>query len=107
MESSRVAILSFGSLLDISEKVAKEIDATLVDMRFVKPLDESLLTKLSHSHSLFVTVEENVIAGGAGSAVNEFVNTNSLSVKLLNFSDSISKILFFLYLKKFLYNVFI
>ena len=85
MESSRVAILSFGSLLDISEKVAKEIDATLVDMRFVKPLDESLLMELSHSHSLFVTVEENVIAGGAGSAVNEFVNTNSLSVKLLNF----------------------
>ena len=86
MESSRVAILSFGSLLDISEKVAKEIDATLVDMRFVKPLDESLLMKLSHSHGLFVTVEENVIAGGAGSAVNEFVNTNSLSVKLLNLS---------------------
>ena len=84
-ESSRVAILSFGSLLDISKKVANEIDATLVDMRFVKPLDESLLIELSHSHDLFVTVEENVIAGGAGSAVNEFVNANSLSVILLNF----------------------
>ena len=77
--------MSFWSRLDISEKVAKEIDATLVDMRFVKPLDESLLMELSHSHSLFVTVEENVIAGGAGSAVNEFVNANSLAVKLLNF----------------------
>ena len=84
-ESSKVAILSFGSLLDISEEVAKEIDATLVDMRFVKPLDESLLRELSTSHDLFVTVEENVIAGGAGSAVNEFVNANSLPIKLLNF----------------------
>ena len=84
-ESATVAILSFGSLLDISEEVAKEIDATLVDMRFVKPLDESLLRELSASHDLFVTVEENVIAGGAGSAVNEFVNANSLPIKLLNF----------------------
>ena len=84
-ESATVAILSFGSLLDISEEVAKEIDATLVDMRFVKPLDESLLRELSTSHDLFVTVEENVIAGGAGSAVNEFVNANSLPIKLLNF----------------------
>ncbi len=84
-ESSTVAILSFGSLLDISEEVAKEIDATLVDMRFVKPLDENLLKELSASHDLFVTVEENVIAGGAGSAVNEFVNANSLQIKLLNF----------------------
>ena len=84
-ESSKVAILSFGSLLDISEEVAKKIDATLVDMRFVKPLDEGLLRELSTSHDLFVTVEENVIAGGAGSAVNEFVNANSLPIKLLNF----------------------
>ena len=84
-ESSTVAILSFGSLLDISEEVAKEIDATLVDMRFVKPLDENLIKELSASHDLFVTVEENVIAGGAGSAVNEFVNANSLPIKLLNF----------------------
>ncbi len=84
-KSSKVAILSFGSLLDISKKVANQIDATLVDMRFVKPLDERLLEELSISHDLFVTVEENVIAGGAGSAVNEFVNANSLSVKLLNF----------------------
>ena len=84
-KSSKVAILSFGSLLDISKKVADEMDATLVDMRFAKPLDERLLEELSISHDLFVTVEENVIAGGAGSAVNEFVNANSLSVKLLNF----------------------
>ena len=84
-ESSKVAILSFGSLLDISEEVAKEIDATLIDMRFVKPLDEGLLRELSTSHDLFVTVEENVIAGGAGSAVNEFINANSLPIKLLNF----------------------
>ena len=65
--------------------MAKEIDATLVDVRFVKPLDEGLLIELSSSHDLFVTVEENVIAGGAGSAINEFINANSLPIKLFRF----------------------
>ena len=87
-ESSDIAILAFGSLFDIAEDVASELNATLVDMRFIKPIDESLLEDLSESHKLFVTVEENVIAGGAGSAVNEFVNSNSLGVNILNFGIS-------------------
>ena len=87
-ESSDIAILSFGSLFDVAEDVASELNATLVDMRFIKPIDESLLEDLSESHKLFVTVEENVIAGGAGSAVNEFVNSNSLGVNILNFGIS-------------------
>lgn len=87
-ESSDVAILSFGSLLNISEEVSTEIDTTLVDMRFVKPIDEELLKELSKNHKLFVTVEENVIAGGAGSSVNEFVYANSLDISVLNFGIS-------------------
>ena len=87
-DSSGIAILSFGSLFNISEEVASELDTTLVDMRFVKPLDEELLKELSKTHKLFVTVEENVIAGGAGSGVNEFVNTNYLNIDLLNFGIS-------------------
>ena len=65
-DSSEIAILSFGSLFNISKEVASELDTTLIDMRFVKPLDEELLKELSKTHKLFVTVEENVIAGGAG-----------------------------------------
>jgi len=87
-ESSDIAILAFGSLFNIAEGVASELNATLIDMRFIKPIDELLLEDLSKTHKLFVTVEENVIAGGAGSAVNEFVNANSLSVNILNFGIS-------------------
>ena len=87
-DSSGIAILSFGSLFDISKEVAFELDTTLIDMRFVKPLDEELLKELSKTHKLFVTVEENVIAGGAGSGVNEFVNANCLSISVLNFGIS-------------------
>ena len=87
-ESSDVAVLSFGSLFNISEEVSTELDTTLVDMRFVKPIDEKLLKELSKNHRLFVTVEENVIAGGAGSSVNEFVSANSLDIRVLNFGIS-------------------
>ena len=87
-ESSDVAVLSFGSLFNISEEVSTELDTTLVDMRFVKPIDEELLKELSKNHKLFVTVEENVIAGGAGSSVNEFVSANSLDISVLNFGIS-------------------
>ena len=87
-ESSDVAVLSFGSLFNISEEVSTELDTTLVDMRFVKPIDEELLKELSKNHKLFVTIEENVIAGGAGSSVNEFVSANSLDVSVLNFGIS-------------------
>ena len=87
-DSSGIAILSFGSLFNISKEVASELDTTLIDMRFVKPLDEELLKELSKTHKLFVTVEENVIAGGAGSSVNEFVNANYLNVNMLNFGIS-------------------
>jgi 1-deoxy-D-xylulose-5-phosphate synthase len=79
-----VAILVFGTLLAKGKIVAEELDATLVDMRFVKPIDETLIKTLANSHSLLVTLEENAIKGGAGSAVNEYIEAENLSVSVLN-----------------------
>ena len=69
--SKKVAILAFGSMLKASLEAAEELDATVANMRFVKPLDEELVASLADSHDLLVTVEENVVMGGAGSAVLE------------------------------------
>ena len=83
-ENSKIAILSFGSVLDIASEVSEKLKTSLFDMRFVKPLDEKALIEISKKYDLLVTIEENVIAGGAGSAVNEFIHSNSLNVDLLN-----------------------
>lgn len=83
-EGKKLAILSFGTMLAAAHKAAEELDATLVDMRFVKPLDQQLISTLATTHSHFITVEDNAIAGGAGSAVNEYVLANQLGTKLLN-----------------------
>ena len=83
-KENNLAILSFGSLLNLADEIADEMDCSLIDMRFVKPLDEDLITKLARKHELLVTLEENMIAGGAGSAVNEFLNKSSTSTKILN-----------------------
>lgn len=83
-EKNKVAILCFGTLLHNAISVAEELDATLVDMRFVKPLDEALLTELAGSHQLLVTVEDNAIKGGAGSGVNEFIISQAHNCQLLN-----------------------
>ena len=79
-----LAILAFGTLLHAAAIVADQLGATLVDMRFVKPLDLALLQHLSTTHSKFVTLEDNAIAGGAGSGVNEAVAALQLPVQLLN-----------------------
>ena len=71
----RIAILNFGTCLQASMEAGEEFDATVVDMRFVKPLDTLLIDELASSHEVIVTVEDNVIAGGAGSAVNEYLVT--------------------------------
>lgn len=83
-KSNKIAILLFGSLLNEALQAAEELDATLVNMRFVKPLDESLLLEMSESHELLVTLEDNAIQGGAGSAVNELSNRNSLKTPVFN-----------------------
>ncbi len=69
----RVAILMFGSLLRACTTVADRLDATLANMRFVKPLDTDLIDELAASHDLLVTVEDNAVAGGAGSGVAEYL----------------------------------
>ena len=83
-EGQKVAILNFGALLHECEPVAEALDATLVNMRFVKPLDTALLENIVASHQLVVTVEDNAVTGGAGSAVNETLAANGHTVELLN-----------------------
>ncbi len=72
-EGSEIAILSFGSLLGAAATAAESLNATLVDMRFIKPLDHTCIDRIAQQHSLVVTLEENVVAGGAGSAVAEYL----------------------------------
>ncbi|HIF73903.1 MAG TPA: 1-deoxy-D-xylulose-5-phosphate synthase [Porticoccaceae bacterium] len=79
-----VAILAFGSMLAPALEAAEPINATVADMRFVKPLDEQLIGDLATSHQLIVTIEENTLAGGAGSAVNEFLLQSNYLIPVLN-----------------------
>ena len=81
---ARVALLAFGSLLGAALSAGETLNATVVNMRFVKPLDEALLIRLARSHELFVTIEENAVAGGAGSGVGELVGQLQLPVRVLN-----------------------
>ncbi len=79
----KVAILAFGGVLSAALEAGTSLNATVVNMRFVKPLDEALLEELSSSHELFVTVEENVILGGAGSAVLEVLQHLRINILVL------------------------
>ncbi len=82
-QGRQVAVLVFGTLLAQAAQAAQALDATLVDMRFVKPLDEALLSQLATTHTLFVTVEEAAIMGGAGSAVVEYFNREAIERPVL------------------------
>jgi 1-deoxy-D-xylulose-5-phosphate synthase len=79
----RVAILAFGNLLKQALEAGEELDATVADMRFVKPLDADLAAELAGTHELVVTVEENAVMGGAGSAVAEALAARSIGTRLL------------------------
>ncbi len=81
--SHKVAILAFGGMLKPVLEAAEEIDATVANMRFVKPLDDALVADLARRHDLLVTVEENVVMGGAGSAVLESLQQQELKVPVL------------------------
>ena len=83
-EGKRVAILAFGAMLAPALKAAEESNATVANMRFVKPLDVDLVSRLTASHELLVTVEENVVMGGAGSAVAEALAAAGFAVPLLH-----------------------
>jgi len=80
----KIAILAFGSMLQPALEAAEELNATVIDMRFVKPLDEAIITELASSHELLVTIEENARLGGAGSAVNEYIAQQNLSIPVRN-----------------------
>lgn len=83
-EGKGVVILSFGTLLPAAMQAAQALDASVVNMRFVKPLDEKLISDMAIKHDLIVTLEENVLAGGAGSAVNEYLAAAGHVVSSLN-----------------------
>ena len=83
-QGARVAILAFGVQLAEALQVGETLGATVVDMRFVKPLDEALVRELAGSHQLLVTVEENSIMGGAGSAVSEFLARENILLPVLH-----------------------
>jgi Deoxyxylulose-5-phosphate synthase len=77
--------LNFGALLNEANEISKELKATLVDMRFVKPLDEELLRKLLKKAKIFISIEDGSIMGGAGSAVQEFASKENLNVRSILF----------------------
>jgi len=83
-QGSKVAILSFGTLLESAKVAADELNATVIDMRFIKPLDTETINELLSSHDVIVTLEDNAIAGGAGSAVNEYLAAIKADVTILN-----------------------
>lgn len=83
-EGQKVALLAFGSLTTAALTAAKTLDATVADMRFVKPLDTALIAELATSHDLLVTIEENAIMGGAGSAVGEHLAATNCRTPILN-----------------------
>ena len=83
-QGKSVAILAFGSMVQPALAAAEELNATVIDMRFVKPLDEELTGDMATSHQLLVTVEENTVMGGAGSAVNEFLLQANYRIPVLN-----------------------
>lgn len=79
-----LALLSFGAMLEPATQLAAEYDATLVNMRFVKPLDEAMILELAEQHDAFVTLEDNAVAGGAGSAVAECLAAHGITLPILH-----------------------
>jgi 1-deoxy-D-xylulose-5-phosphate synthase len=79
---SGLALLVFGVLLEPAQRIAERLDATLVNMRFIKPLDEELVIRIAEQHRALITIEENAVAGGAGSAVGEALAAAGLAVPL-------------------------
>jgi 1-deoxy-D-xylulose-5-phosphate synthase len=79
-----LAILAFGALVDSAQKIAERLDATVVNMRFVKPLDEKLVLSIAARHRAIITIEENAIIGGAGAGVGELLAAAGLQLPMLH-----------------------
>ncbi|MFT5225257.1 MAG: 1-deoxy-D-xylulose-5-phosphate synthase [Polaribacter sp.] len=82
-KGSNTALLVFGTLLNVALEVAEELDCSVINMRFIKPIDEAIIIKMASTHSNLVTIEDSAIAGGAGSAVLEVLNENRLNTPCL------------------------
>jgi 1-deoxy-D-xylulose-5-phosphate synthase len=84
-----VALLAFGTLVEPAWQLAEELDFTLVNMRFVKPLDTGMIDSITATHELIVTLEENAIPGGAGAGVVEYLSSSgsTTTVKLIGLPD--------------------
>src|SRR3546814_7533521 len=83
LSGSRIALLAFGAMVPAAEQIGGELDLTVVNMRFVKPLDRELVLELARSHDGFATIEDNVVMGGAGSAVAELLNESGVLLPIL------------------------
>ena len=83
--NSDIVIFSFGNMLKLSKEIADELDCSLVDMRFIKPLDENIIRKYANNCKHIITIEENTLSGGAGSAVNEYLSTIGFAEKIKMF----------------------
>ncbi|HHW4680344.1 MAG TPA: 1-deoxy-D-xylulose-5-phosphate synthase [Xylella taiwanensis] len=81
---ARIALLGFGACVAAAEQVGRTLGLTVVNMRFIKPLDRTLLLELARTHEGFVTIEDNVVAGGAGSGVAELLNAESITLPMLH-----------------------
>jgi len=79
-----IAFLAFGPMLEYCLEAAESLNATVVNMRFVKPLDEDMVLRMAAEHTLLVTVDENAVAGGAGSAINECLAAHDVQTSVLN-----------------------
>jgi len=84
VEGEKIALLSFGTMLTEAQVVALELNATLIDMRFIKPLDCQRINEILSAYELIVTIEDNAIAGGAGSGVNEYILSQGKAIRVLN-----------------------
>ncbi len=89
-QGEKVAILAFGSMVSAAEQAAKQTNATVVNMRFVKPLDTEIIKHIADTHDFIITIEENAVMGGAGSAVNEFLSeiNHPTAMKLMGLPDT-------------------
>ena len=79
--------LCFGTLLDKAKIIAEKYNCSCIDMRFVKPLDEQLIKKYAKDNSLIISIEDNMLAGGAGSAVLEFLSKEEIKIDFLSFGS--------------------
>jgi len=77
-----IAIFAFGNMLEPSIKAGNELDATIIDMRFIKPLDEDLIINIANTNKKLISIEDNTVSGGAGSAINELLQRNNIRTPL-------------------------